>query len=134
MRLNKSLFYLHRCIAILNTFAFFYVIACITEDKASYQKYDTILNIVIGIILIFALIHFKASNEASKGTKLGKWLSKGIGILFVIQIPFCFVIKMTVAMLASQQEWISTPLCISIGVIMIVLASENHWQSKDKNN
>ncbi len=62
-------------------------------------------------ILIIALycglgaLHFKASNEAAKGTSVGQNLSQGIGILLLIGFPVGTILGCIILYFTSKKRW-----------------------------
>lgn len=110
MKLNKNLFYIHRFITVIYIITSLIIAISLIEDRINGIKVNTVMLGMLLITLVVGYIQFKISNEVSKGSKKGKWLSRIIGILLLF----------------------GAPLGTALGIAIIILADRKHWETKPK--
>lgn len=104
MHLNKNLFYVHRCVT--GFYILMLIIAIFLLANYGVKKENLIFSVfVLAIYAGLGALHFRASNEVSKGTESGKNLSQGVGVLLLLGFPIGTILGIIILVLTAKKRW-----------------------------
>ena len=104
MRLNKKLFYIHR---FISCFFLLILIAAIILILFYVGRVEDpgFLFIFFSLYIGMGILHFKASNDVSKGSQSGKRLSQVLGVILLIGFPIGTILGIVILFLTRNKHW-----------------------------